>query len=540
MTSLTTTSATPVSVTPRDPNLNFQLLRIYSYYRTLLSSILLLMFYAGIAPNIIATQNPTLFENTALIYTVGNIVTLMLLWWSKFSPKPERLFTIIFVDVVALVLLTHASGGQGSGLGFLLLVCVATGGIFLGTQLSTVIASVTTLLVLSQTLYSIQNGIGDSRTLFSAGSLGIMLFITALAFNYLSQKLLQSNREAANQAEHAAQLERITKLIVERMQTGVVVNSSNNTIELINESAKRLLNWQGNKDQRRLEDIPELEERISFWRAHPQIKTPNIKNSDNTELRINFTELDPKNSKETLIFVEDNQALTQEAQHLKLASLGRLTASIAHEIRNPLGAISHAGQLLAESPTINEADKRLTQIVATHSKRINQIIENVLQLSRRQAPQPELLDINIWLQQFADDYSNNSSDTMDIELHFHKDVLKSHVDTSQIRQVLTNLIDNGLRYGHKLTEINHITIATNINPITDLPFIDIIDDGDGISDDNISHIFEPFYTTEAAGSGLGLYLSKELCEANHAKLEYLHQNNKSCFRITLSHPERIH
>jgi two-component system sensor histidine kinase PilS (NtrC family) len=520
--------------------LNDQLLRIYAYYRTLLSSLLLLMFYSDIAPNIFGNQNPTLFENTAFIYTAGNILTLIILWWSNFTPKFERFFVILFVDVLALVLLTHSSGGHGNGLGFLLLVSVATGGIVLSTQLSLVIAAITTLLVLTETLYNIPNGIGDSRTLFSAGSLGIMLFITAIVFNYLSQKIRQSNIEAITQAEHAAQMERMTKLIVERMQTGVIVSSSNGLIELINESANKLLDWRSHNNQRQINDIPELEQRFRLWRKHPQIKVPNIKTQNNNDLRVNFAQLDPISDKETLIFIEDNQALAQEAQNLKLSSLGRLTASIAHEIRNPLGAISHAGQLLAESSSITDADKRLTEIIATHSKRVNQIIENVLQLSRRQAPQPELLDINIWLEQFTAEYSHNSADQIDIELEFNKDTVKSYIDISQIRQVITNLIDNGIRYGQKLTDLKHIKITTDIGSINDLPVINIIDDGEGISSDIIPHIFEPFYTTEASGSGLGLYLSKELCESNHAKLEYLTGDGLSCFRITLSHPERVH
>lgn len=521
-------------------HLNDQLLRIYAYYRTLLSSLLLLMFYSEVAPNIFGTQNPTLFENTAIIYTAGNILTLIILWWSNFTPKFERFFAILFVDALALVLLAHSSGGLGNGLGFLLLVGVATGGIVLSAQLSLVIAATTTLLVLTQTIYNIQNGIGDSRTLFSAGSLGIMIFITALVFNYLSQRIRQSNIEAITQAEHAAQMERMTKLIVERMQTGVVVASSNGLIELINESANKLLDWRPNNNRRHIDDIPELEERLSLWRNHSQIKVPNIKTQNNNDLRVNFAQLDPISDKETLIFIEDNQALTQEAQHLKSDSLGRLTASIAHEIRNPLGAISHAGQLLAESPDITDADKRLTEIIETHSKRVNQIIENVLQLSRRQAPQPELLDINQWLKQFTADYSNSSTDQVNIELEFNQDTVKSYVDISQIRQVITNLVDNGIRYGQKLTDEKHIKITTGIGAINDLPFINIIDDGEGISSDIIPHIFEPFYTTEATGSGLGLYLSKELCETNHAKLEYLNEYGLSCFRITLSHPKRIH
>ncbi|GAB3092402.1 histidine kinase [Aestuariicella hydrocarbonica] len=563
-------------------DINYPLLKIYAYYRTGLSCLLLAMFGSSLAPKILGTYVPELFLYTALAYAVLSILTLLILWQRHYSPTNEQIFVILFIDIVALVLLIHASGGLNSGLGFLLLVTTATGGICLTAQASNVLAALGTLLVLTQTLYLIQEGDGDSRNLFAAGTLGTMLFACSLLFNYLSNKLRLSSAEAASQAEHAARLQQMAQMIVERMQTGIVVAAPTGKVEFINQSATRLLNWPMNNPAMELSDVVELEAQYQHWQANPHgTKTPDVKVAHtNNEVRLRFADLstepqptqrhEPQRTQahkrqgsqqqarqqasETLIFVEDARSLHREAQSLKLASLGRLTASIAHEIRNPLGSISHAGQLLAESPNLDPADRRLTEIIDTNAKRVNQIIENVLQLSRRRPTKPEPIQLKPWLQQFIDDYlellpKNESSATAGTAAHKCPPAISiieldkdSHtrIDTSQLAQVLTNLIDNGLRHSLQATGKPQVTLKLGIDSVTELPFLLVIDEGKGIPDTSLSHIFEPFYTTEATGSGLGLYLSKELCEANHASLNYIKDTyNKSCFRIDFAHPNRM-
>ena len=296
-----------------------------------------------------------------------------------------------------------------------------------------------------------------------------------------------------------------------------------------------------------MDDIPELEEHIRLWQTYPHSRAPNLKIGDSgNNVRLRFANLDmgdnspQPNQSETLVYVEDTRALTREAQQLKLASLGRLTASIAHEIRNPLSSISHAAQLLAESPDLNTADTRLTEIIETNTQRVNQIIENVLQLSRRQAAKPEVLDLTPWVTQFVKDYEELHSGQVKIELIILGHSLQTRIDASHLSQVLTNLTDNGLRHNESATGEARLTIKVGVTDETEVPFLEVIDEGDGIAEENLTHIFEPFYTTEASGSGLGLYLSRELCEANHATLNYARdEQQKSCFRIDFSHPDRI-
>ena len=536
-------------MSPVNVDINYPLLRVYAYYRLGLSSLLLLMHSSNLAPNILGKEGSDLFFYTAAGYTLINLLTLTVLWRRRFEPSAEQIFTLLFGDVIALILFIHASGGLGSGLGFLLLVTVAAGAIFLRGQLSFALAAFTTLSILGETLYAnSESGAPDARNLFTAGMLGAMVFACALAFNYLSTKLRLSAIEAANQAAHAAHLERLAQLIIERMQTGIVVTNPNGRVELINHSAENLLNWPQNEQEMRLQDIAELEEHVQLWQKHPHSRAPSIKTANSQhEVRLRFARLSgedsaetvPENNSDTLIFVEDARSLNREAQHLKLASLGRLTASIAHEVRNPLGAISHASQLLGESPELNHADQRLIEIIDTNAARVNQIIENVLQLSRRRATRPEQIDLLSWLRQFIQEYRENNSGELVLNID-QEDPIHTRIDTSHLTQVITNLTDNGLRHSQQAIGEAVITFELGRDSQTQLPYLAVIDEGEGIAEDSLPHVFEPFFTTEATGSGLGLYLSKELCEANHASLNFQRtSDSKSCFRIDFAHPDRM-
>jgi two-component system sensor histidine kinase PilS (NtrC family) len=340
------------------------------------------------------------------------------------------------------------------------------------------------------------------------------------------------------------------------MRTGIVVLNKNLELELWNQSATKLLNRHIESTQSvKLDKFPELYKKYQSWMRNGADHSPQMKieGQTTTEVKVNFAHLEHGNPNETLIFLEDVRSLNQQAQQLKLASLGRLTASIAHEIRNPLGAISHASQLLGESPSLPQSDHRLLEIINNHSKRVNQIIENILQLSRRKSAKPEQINLQQWLPNFITDYKNSKSNgnqliisieektigTSIIEPYEFDDVSTSSVllakfDTSQLQQVLTNLVDNGIRHGG-----SKLRIEIGIDIDHQQPYIRVIDFGSGISDDNIRHLFEPFFTTESTGSGLGLYICKELCEANQAIISYKRNDNgESCFHLQLAHPEK--
>jgi len=236
-----------------------------------------------------------------------------------------------------------------------------------------------------------------------------------------------------------------------------------------------------------------------------------------------------------LIFLEDTSKTTQQATQLKLASLGRLTASIAHEIRNPLGALSHAAQLLRESEEIGDADQRLVDIIEKNSGRMNNIIENILQISQRRPSQPERIQIVNFLQNFVDDFRVGRNPQPEIKVDIAVKDCAVLFDVGQLIQVLTNLCENGIRYSIRKVNRPLLELHAAEDKRTGRPFLDVIDYGEGINPEVAEKMFEPFFTTSSKGLGLGLYLARELCEANRAHLEYLPiPSGGTCFRITFA------
>lgn len=529
----------------------YDLLRVYTYYRTLLGSLLLIMFELEVAPKVLGNDNSNLFFYTSAVYTAINCLTLIVMQQLKFAPSQRKLFGSLLVDVVAITLLMHASGGANSGLGYLLMVAIAAGGIMLRGRISFFLAALATLAILGEGFYRLISS-GDNKTIFASGILGALAFLIALLFQNLTKKIRTSYAEAEAQAQHAAHLQKLAQLILERMRTGIIVLNEKTDLELWNQSASKLLgaHLEPGADIK-LDRFPELKTKYQLWLDNNVNHSPQLKlgGQAGTEIKVNFAHLEPGNPAETLIFLEDVRSLNQQAQQLKLASLGRLTASIAHEIRNPLGAISHASQLLGEAENLSTSDKRLLEIINNHSKRVNQIIENILQLSRRKAAKPEHINLPQWIQQFIADYKagKNNGDALDISvtnkiLDDDGNILDANpdtpviakFDTSQLQQVLSNLFDNGIRHGKPA-----LRVEIGVDIIHQQPYIRVIDFGPGISEEHTRHLFEPFFTTENTGSGLGLYICKELCEANQAMISYRRTRlGESCFHLQLAHPEK--
>lgn len=537
----------------------YDLLRIYTYYRTLLGSVLLLMFQIEFAPRILGNDNPQLFFYSSIGYTAINFMTLIVMWRVKYAPSQTKLFSSLLIDVIAISLLMHASGGATSSLGYLLLIAIAAGGIMLRERISFFLAAITTIVVISEGAYRFIILTQDNKAVFTSGTLSALAFLTALLFQHLTKKIRLSYAEAESQAKQAAHLQKLAQLIVERMRTGILVLNNQLTIELHNHAALKLLGITSDTIENiPLSQFPDLYKKHQSWQRNSSDHSPFLKIEGETsnEIKVNFAYLEADKTNEVLIFLEDVRSLNQQAQQLKLASLGRLTASIAHEIRNPLGAISHASQLLAESPQLPQSDVRLLDIINNHSTRVNQIIENILQLSRRRPTQTLPINLRQWIPTFINDYKASKTNGPQLEIalleknlrnnrnngtgNVNSDgALEAKFDNSQLTQVLSNLCDNGLRYSSKKTGRPDLRLEIGVDISQHQPYIRVIDYGPGISDENIKHLFEPFFTTENTGSGLGLYICKELCEANQAIISYKRTpQGESCFHLQLAHPDK--
>ena len=519
--------------------------KVYIYYRFALSLVLLVIFYSGAASQVFGTHNPQLHLFTSIAYTVVTTLTLAYLFIGQKNNNSLLFFTYFFLDLIALTFLIHSSGGPSSGLGLLMLITVAASSLVFTNQLALLTAALATILLLTEELISAYVLNDNSRAIFPAGLLGFVLFLTAVLFRLLNQRLRSSEQIAQRESDQAAHLQDLNEMIIQRMLTGIVVVNSAGKIELINNAAIEMLGA-GKSDitlgsGTSLRASSALHKGYEAWLNQPWQKLPAFKVSESsTEIQAKFANLERSEDKSTIIFLEDTRIAAQNAQRLKLASLGRLTGSIAHEIRNPLGAISHAAQLLAEEQDQQSSSKRLSEIIIKHTQRLNQVIENVSQLSRRKAPDAQNLHFERWLNSFIEDYQNSCSSECTIEVDIDDPATIIVFDTSQLHQVLTNLFENAHRHGLEYSSQAWAKCICHIDPLTQRPCLDLYDRGEGIGEDVVGQIFEPFYTTSHTGSGLGLYLARELCEINFATLDYqVAQNDKpGFFRIGFAHPEQ--
>lgn len=515
-----------------------QLLRIYSIYRVLLASSILVFFIAG--NNRSGDASVRTYFAIAIVY-LGLCILTALITRTRLGRARVQAFIAFLIDIVVLTALQYAQSAKSTELTLLQVVAVAAGSIILRGRMPYFLAALASLSILAEDVaLRWLHDQTDSADVSRAGFMGMSMFATAFFAQQLANRLRESEALAEKQAGDLASLEELNHHIIQRMRTGIIVVNAREEIIMINDSCWKMFNMPALGKSSPLEQLsPELQQQLATWRQNNLIRGKPFRACTNgPDVIANFTPLETGNLSDVLIFVDDNTRMAQQAQQLKLASLGGLTASIAHEIRNPLGAISHAAQLLGESGDLSSTDARLADIIQKHSLRMNKVIENVLQLSRRRPTQPERSDLCGWMRELIQEYKTSNARECDIELRCQRDVIAFCADHSQMQQVLNNLIQNGLRYSEKQTGTSSLQLNVGITLQGEQPYVDVIDRGPGISPDQADKVFEPFYTSEKTGTGLGLYIARELCEANQARLDYIPIRSGSCFRVTFAHPGR--
>jgi len=519
---------------------------VYNIYRIVLPLVLLVTYVSNPAGTQLGILDPTLFVQVATAYAIIGVITAFLApTGGGFLNNQHILTGMLILDILALTLLVYTSEGVGSGLGLLIIVTIASGSIMIRGRVSTFVAAVAALAIMYSELY-LALAFDDAPSQFvQAGLLGIILFATSLFIQSLADRFYKASLLADQQAMNIIDLEKLNNEIIQRMRTGVVVVNAQTKILSMNSAAKTTLEplLEKNSDSESDIYLPNLlNDQLSLWKINPRRQPqPILFPGATKQLQINFAFLNPESDSDVLIFLEDNRQIVQRVRQMKLASLGRLTASIAHEVRNPLGAISHASQLLKESESVVDDDKRMIEIILDHCNRVNMIIEDVLDASRHDDTSATKVVLKEWIEQFIENYKATHQGDPDIELRIEPAEIEINVITTQLEQVLNNLFENGLRYSEKETGKATLAVIGGIDEKENdqQPFLHIIDDGAGISEEGEGQLFEPFHTTEATGTGLGLYISKELCEANQSQLVFERTDQgKSCFSIYFGHPDR--
>jgi two-component system sensor histidine kinase PilS (NtrC family) len=510
------------------------LFNYYNFYKVIIGILLLGVSFSQ-AELLNSFRFAETFQILTLSYLFLNITTLVFFRFIL-SGSARQVFAVITLDIFALHALFYTGIGISGGLINLLVITVAAGNIIIRGRIGLSFAASASLLSMGIETERLLTGIDNISDLARSGLMGCVYFATAYMLQFFATRITQSESLAKQREQDIIELEKLNHHIIQSMRTGIIVCDDHFKIILINQSCKDLINIDAN------DHLPSfIIDRIQLWQQDPSERTTPFKASAEKPLvQANFSHLQKNKTTDILIFIDDTRLMTQQAQQLKLASLGRLTASIAHEVRNPLGAISHASQLLAESDNLDFADKKMTDIIQRHSKRVNLIIENTLQLSRRSEPEAVEIQLKEWLTSIISEYINQREGLVKINLEIDSPLETARFDPGQIEQVLINLIDNGVRHGTQENPNAVLKVTLGVLSAGKQAYIDIIDQGAGISEENTQHLFEPFFTTESQGTGLGLYLSREMCEASQAQLDYINTDEPgACFRLMFAHRKRI-
>jgi two-component system sensor histidine kinase PilS (NtrC family) len=528
-------------VTPSD--LAWRVIGLLNLYRLLVPLVLLAMEALagpGWGP---ATARPPLFNGACIAYFTAALLLIIArrLQWSS-----VRIVALVnaTVDALAIGLILYASGGVASGLGVLLVLPVFALSVFAGRRDALLIAAVAALALLVQQVFVGVIDEAPAGDYVTAGFFGAVLFLVAFAMWLVTNRLRESEALVRRQEVDLANMAQLSQYIVQHLRESILVIDAKDRIRLINESAAEILGDDNAYPEALLgEASPRLLFLLESWRKGAGA-SGGAPSSDQTFvaadgarlIRAYFAPLGAVSPGPVLIFLEDTSLLAEKVQQSKLAALGRLSASIAHEIRNPVGAMSHAGQLLAESPNLADEDRRLTEIIRSNAERVSGIVENVQRLSRREAARLERLPLQAWTQEFVEEFAQTMQWTR-LTLNDGHDV-EVRIDPDQLRQIMWNLCENALKHAVGDDPAAGVEIRFGRMHASDRPFLEVADRGAGVAPEHAERIFEPFYSG-GRGTGLGLFLARELAQSNGATLLYEPRGGGgSVFRLVFADPRR--
>jgi len=485
-------------------------LRYFNLYRIVLAAVFLgtAMFYDD-AVNL-GMHSLELFRYIAAGYLFFGVVFHGVL--RDLRDKFELQLTLhACLDIVAITLLMYASGGIRSGLGVMLLVSLIGAAIVAPRRLTFLYAALATIALLLEQSYWVLEHDAPTASFVQPGLLAIGYFVAAGVTSWLAARVAANERLARQRGRELATQTRVNQLVIEDMNEGVLVLDRGGRVVQHNPQAQQLLGTS------------------SLLGASIASLVPGFSGGAEIEVAGRNVRLRPleRGAEEfSVLLVEDTTRARDQAQQLKLAALGRLTANIAHEIRNPLAAISHAAELLREEKRVGDRE-RLTRIIHDNSGRLERLVSDVLQLNKRDRVTAAPVRLRPWLGAFVSEFvANEAVPAERIVLETRRESW-IEFDPEHLHQVMWNLLRNAMRYARP----EPTSIRIRLDGYADRVELSVIDNGPGVPAAIQGQLFEPFFTTEAKGTGLGLYLARELCSANRASLEYVNDGSGAHFRI---------
>ena len=522
-------------------SLQSQSLQLLNIYRLIISGLLFSINFIEIS--FIGHIEPDQFFFALSIFYLIYSLSAFIVSTNKLLHLSTQVHLSVLIDVITISTFTLIAGGINSGWGTLILAPIAGASLLLPGKTALLFASYGTVGLILQETYGDISGLISNTSYTQSGLLGVALFATAFLAISLARRVTESTALAEKRGIDLANLAQLNDHLINRIESGIIVVDEDDSIKLMNRAAASLLGLQQDSRTIQLKDTSdELVKIHTAWRKGTITPSSDdshqIQRNNQSPLHARITKVGSRTEDTgSVIYLTDTSDLNRHIQESKLASLGRLTASIAHEIRNPLGAISHAAQLLDESDSLSTSDKRLAGIIQDQSTRLNQIIESVLRLSRKDSATIEQLTLKPWIENFIKEFNEfNNIQSNVFNLTFKPEDITVLTDINHLHQVLWNLCSNAVKYANNKDNDLAITLSAYTNKTINVNYLDIIDTGPGIKSTEQEKLFEPFYTTSNTGTGLGLYISRELCLSYGGDLTYsATAKGGSCFRIRFAH-----
>lgn len=484
-------------------------IRYFNLYRLVVASVF------AIFGNIIhfGQGAPQIFEAAVVTYwLMAMLFAVLQVRGDRFAEKV--LGFEVAVDIILLTLFMYASGGSRSGVPFLMMTFVAGAGLVGQGRMVLGAASFATCMVLAEQTWRYFDDQQDTVDFTREGLICIGFFFVALVANFLGRRALVNEALAMSRGRDLERQRHVNARIIQDMQDGVLVIAHDGVLRHANPKAEEWLGVSLQIGHGLAEQCPAL---FQTLHQHEQTFYAELTGKN---LRLRYVEVIAESgASDHIVYLEDVDQLQAQAQQIKLAALGRLTANIAHEIRNPLSAVSHAGELMLEEKR-QEVQARLLRIIHDNTARIERIVRDVMELGRRDRGTPEALDLLDFVRNAADEFSSSHGFpanwiSLQADAGEHAHVLKIWFDRVHLYQIFANLVGNARRYCSGQAGAIRIELRALDERRVQMS---VADDGVGIREEDRVKLFEPFFTSDPKGTGLGLYTARELAEANGATL----------------------
>ncbi|MFZ4535123.1 two-component system sensor histidine kinase NtrB [Propionivibrio sp.] len=496
--------------------MHWKSLRYFNLYRFCIAALLFISAVLHPSPfSILSPDRGSFHLAVTSLYLLAAIFSLTGLHYYR-RRFNMQLSLQVLVDVLVLTLLMHTGGGLRSGLGAMLLVTLAGAGLVGQGRLVLFYAAIATISVLFEQSYRAMVVDFEVVDFFQAGLFSAGFFAVAISARLLARRVIINEELAQKRGEDLRNQTLVSQRVIEEMQDGILVLNRSGWVKQHNPRAEQLLGLGDPSERKLINYSTELAQGFSDWCEHVTdvpmlVRAP----ASGMQLRARFVSTD-SSERDVLVFLEDMGRLKEQARQLKLAALGRLTANIAHEIRNPLSAINHAGELMREESR-GRVNDRLLRIVLDNTQRVERIVSDVLELGRRDRAYREQIDLRKTLPILVNEYTVKENVATGVVQFEFQGLATMFFDRAHFYQVLWNLISNALRHSRGMER--SIVLRVQDGSLVGWVDLHVIDDGEGVDASHSEQIFEPFFTTHSLGTGLGLYIARELCDANGAHLD---------------------